>query len=136
MNRQPWHFVVVEDRDRLQEIALLSKTGPYIAGAAFAVVVAVEKDSRFGLSDASRAIQSMMLAAWGEGVGSNWVGFGGMTEVGRLVGVPGAYDVVAVVPFGYPSRPATRGRKERKPVREVASAETFGTPWHQERGAG
>jgi nitroreductase len=128
-NKQPWHFVVVRDRETLEQLASLVRTGPYVSGAALAVVVAVEKDSPFGLSDASRAIQSMMLTAWADGVGSNWVGFAGMSAVADLLGIPDEYDVVAVVPFGYPRRPATQGRKNRKPLGEIASAETFGNPF-------
>jgi hypothetical protein len=73
-NKQPWHFIVVERRDVLQELAGLVKSGPYIAQAAFAIVLAIESQSRFGVSDVSRAAQSMMLTAWEEGVGSNWSG--------------------------------------------------------------
>jgi nitroreductase len=129
MNGQPWHFVVVRDREQLQRLAGLARTGPYIAGAAFAVVVAAEKDSPYGLSDTSRAIQSMMLTAWADGVGSNWVGFAGMPEVADLLAIPDAYDVVAIVPFGYPKHAASRGRKKRKPLGEIASEETFGNPF-------
>ncbi len=129
MNGQPWHFVVVRDRSRLQELGRLVKTGPYVSGSALAVIVAAERDSRFALSDASRAIQSMMLTAWAEGVGSNWTGFAGLRDVGELAGIPDTYDVIAVVPFGYPRRPASRGRKSRKPLGEVASTETFGQPF-------
>jgi nitroreductase len=31
MNRQPWHFVVVRDRDHLRELGTLVASGPYIA---------------------------------------------------------------------------------------------------------
>lgn len=129
MNKQPWHFVVVDDRAVLQQLAPLAKTGPYIAEAPLAIAVAVEKDSRFGVSDGSRAVQSMVLAAWEEGVGSNWVGFGGMEEVARLLGIPGAYEILAVVPFGYPTDPGGKGEKKRKPLGEVASRGRFGTPF-------
>jgi phospholipase C len=94
-----------------------------------AVVVAYEKQSSFGVSDCSRAIQSMMLTAWADGVGSNWVGFGGLKRVAREVGVPDGYEVLAVVPFGYPRRAIGKGKKRRKPLSEVASAEKFGTPF-------
>jgi nitroreductase len=127
MNKQPWHFVVVRDRERLQDLAGLVRTGRYVSGAALAVVVGVEKDSPFGLSDASRAIQSMMLTAWADGVGSNWTGFSGMREVADRVGIPDAYDVIAVVPFGYPRNPATQGRKNRKPFGRVVSEDAYGT---------
>src|SRR5919198_410329 len=44
-NRQPWHFVVVRDPEALQRLGRLVRTGPYIAGCAFAVVVANESDN-------------------------------------------------------------------------------------------
>ena len=126
-NSQPWHFVVVRERENLRSLGSLVRTGPYIAKAAFAVVVAYEKESHTGVSDASRAIQSMILTAWAEGVGSNWTGFGGLQAVRQSVGLPDRYDVVAVIPFGYPARPV-KGVKKRKAVKQVASAERFGTP--------
>ena len=64
MNAQPWHFIVVQDGETLRQLGRLARSGPYVAQAPLAVVVAIQKDSRFALSDASRAIQSMMLAAW------------------------------------------------------------------------
>jgi nitroreductase len=127
-NLQPWHFVVVRDRQALRDLGGLVRTGPYIAGAAVAVVVACERASRTGVSDASRAIQSMILTAWADGVGSNWTGFGGLDGVREYVDLPDAYDVLGVLPFGYPRRATGRGKKQRKPLAEVASAERFGTP--------
>jgi nitroreductase len=128
-NRQPWHFIVVDDAKILAEIGGLSKTGPYIAGAPLAVVVAVERESRWAIADASRAIQSMVLTAWDQGIGSNWVGFGGMEEIGSLLDVPASLDVFAVIPFGYPIEAIGKGEKERKPLGEVVSHGRFGLPF-------
>ena len=128
INRQPWHFVVIRDRQALRELGSLVRTGPYVATAAAAVVVACERDSPYGVSDASRAIQSMILAAWAEGVGSNWTGFGGLDEVREKVALPATYEVLAVLPFGYPKRTLGKGKKNRKPPAVVISAERFGTP--------
>ena len=133
MNRQPWHFVVVEDRERLKQLARLVPTGPYIASAAGAIVFAFERDSPFGLSDASRAIQDVVLTAWAEGVGTNWAGFGNTADkhdgVRRALGLPDTHQVLAVVPFGYPARPVGKGSKNRKPLGEVASRERYGQPF-------
>ena len=85
MNAQPWHFIVVQRKDLLKELGDLVSSGPYIADAAMAVVVATEKTSVYGVSDASRAIQSMILTAWSEGIGSNWAGWVGMEDVGTLL---------------------------------------------------
>jgi nitroreductase len=129
MNAQPWHFVVVQERETLRELGRLARSGPYVAQAPLAVVVAVEKKSRFALSDASRAIQAMMLAAWADGVGSNWVGFSGMDDVGTLLKVPPSLDVVGIVPFGYPTKHIGRGQKRRKPLREIAHRERYAQPF-------
>jgi nitroreductase len=128
MNGQPWHFIVVENRDTIRELGRLATTGRYVAQAPVAVVVAIER-TRFAVSDASRAIQSMILTAWSEGLGSNWVGFLGLTEVKPLLGIPDDLDVLAVIPFGYPAQASGRGKKQRKPLSEVAHREQFGQPF-------
>ena len=127
-NKQPWHFVVVRDRDALRKLGELAKTGPYVATAPLAVAVAVEPGA-VGVSDASRAIQNMVLTAWGEDVGSNWVGFRGLEDAASFLGIPDGLELVAIVPFGYPAHVSRRGRKNRKPVGEVVSSERFGKPW-------
>ena len=126
MNGQPWHFVVVQNHDTLGELGSLVSSGRYNAQAAFAIVVAIDKSSPFGISDASRAIQSMVLTAWSEGIGSNWTGWVGMTEVASLLGIPESLEVIAGVPFGYPTQIRTRGKKRRKNLSEVAHCEQFG----------
>lgn len=128
MNGQPWHFIVVEQRETLRRLGALARSGPYVARAPLAIVVAIER-TRFAVSDASRAIQSMILTAWSEGVGSNWVGFGGLSEVKSLLGIPESLDLLAIVPFGYPAKPAGKGKKQRKPLSQVAHRERFDQPF-------
>jgi nitroreductase len=127
-NGQPWHFIVVQDPGTLHKLGELVRTGPYVAQAPLAIVVAVE-ESAFSVSDASRAIQSMILTAWAEGVGSNWAGWVGMDQLKPLLGIPEALDVIAVLPFGYPDQPAGKGKKRRKPLGAVAHREHFGQPF-------
>jgi nitroreductase len=52
-----------------------------------------------------------------------------MSEVKSLLGIPDDRDVLAVVPFGYPARAGGRGKKQRKPLAEVASRERYGQPF-------
>jgi len=128
MNEQPWHFIVIRDRETLRRLGALASSGPYVAQAALAIVVAVDK-TRFAVSDASRAIQSMLLTAWADGVGSNWVGFGGLEKVKAILDIPVKLDVLAILPFGYAARAVGRGRKQRKPLGEVAHRERYGAPF-------
>lgn len=128
-NNQPWHFVVVRGRETLSRLGELVSSGPYIAQAPMAIAVAIDKENRLAVSDASRAIHSMVLTAWEEGVASNWAGFGGLEPVEELLGIPSTMTVLAVVPFGYPAQAAGGGKKKRKPLNEVASSERYGQPF-------
>lgn len=127
-NSQPWYFIVVQDKDTLRQLGALARTGPYIAQAPLAIVVALSH-SPFAVSDASRAIQSMMLAAWSQGVGSNWVGTHNLESVKPVLGIPDDVDVLSIVPFGYPIKSIGAGIKKRKPLGEVAYRERFGRPF-------
>ena len=127
MNRQPWHFILVENSQTLHRLAEIARTGPYIGQAPLAVVVVVEKIPS-AVSDGSRAIQTMVLAAWSEGIGSNWVGVQEPEQIKVLLGIPDNLDILAILPFGYPALPVGKGRKKRKSLAEVAHRERFGQP--------
>jgi len=126
-NQQPWHFIVVDDSIELQKLAEVAKSGPYIAQAPLAIVIVVDR-SPLAVSDGSRAIQSMILTAWSEGIGSNWVGYIGMKGVNELLNIPNNLDVLAILPFGYPVKQLGQGKKKRKALSEVASHGKYGKP--------
>lgn len=127
MNGQPWRFIIVQDKETLRRLGALAPTGPYIAQAALAIVVAMEQ-SPYALSDASRAIQSMILTAWAQGVGSNWAGFDNLKQVNPVLSIPDEIEILAILPFGYPAQSIGKGHKERKPVGEIAYSERWGQP--------
>src|SRR5437763_15327740 len=70
MNGQPWHFIIVQDKETLRQLGSLAPTGPYIAQAPVAIIVGMEH-SPYAVSDASRGIQSLLLDAWSAGIASN-----------------------------------------------------------------
>jgi len=131
-NGQPWHFIVVRDADKLLQLGSLLRSGPYVAMAPMAIVVVID-DTPYAISDASRAIQSMMLTAWAECLGSNWVGFGGLEAVKPLLSIPNEVDVFSVIPIGYPKDKTGRGRKKRKDLSEIAYQELWKQPFHAEQ---
>jgi len=127
-NSQRWHFIVVRDKETLRRLGQLATTGPYIAQAPLAIVVAMDR-TPYADSDGSRAIQDMILAAWSQGVGSNWVGFNSFPEVNPLLGIPEEVSILAIIPFGYPAEAVGKGQKKRKPLGEVAYNERWGKPF-------
>jgi len=43
--------------------------------------------------------------------------------------IPAELDLLAIVPLGYPATALGRGKKERKPLAEIASRERYGQPF-------
>ncbi len=131
-NRQPWHFIVVQDRETLRQLGAALANGPYIADAPLAIAVVIDRTPP-AVSDGSRAVQSMLLTAWSEGVGGNWVGSVGLNDGARpVLGVPEDRDILAILPIGYPTNPGGKGKKKRKPFGEVIYNERWGKPFPAE----
>jgi nitroreductase len=82
-----------------------------------------------GPIDGARAVQDMMLAAWAEGVGSNWVGGVNTEPIRTLLNIPADRMILTIVPFGYPAKTLGAGVKDRKPLAEIAHAEQYGQPY-------
>lgn len=103
-NREPNRFVVVRDAARRRALAALSPYGRWLAGAPVVVVIAQTERHDF---DAGRCAQNMMIAAWGEGIGSCPAHLP-EAEVARLLGIPETMAVNRVIGFGYvdPARAA------------------------------
>ena len=127
-NGQPWHFIIIEDKEMLRKLGALVPTGPYIAQAPLAIVVGMEH-SPYAVSAASRAIQSMVLTAWAQGIGSNWAGFENLTQVNPVLGIPQEIELLAILPFGYPVAAVGKGQKKRKPLGEIAHRGRWNQPF-------
>jgi nitroreductase len=126
-NRQPWQFIVIQDRNTLAQIGGIASSGSYIAQAPLAIAVVMGNVNRADL-DAGRALQQLELAAWSQGVGGCFVGLGGEENrrVKELLGIPDDLQLITVMPFGYPTGEASGRGKRRKPLSELAHREKFG----------
>ena len=127
MNSQHWKFILVQGRERLKALANDSTTGKWVEGANFAVIVLTNPKYGFHLIDAGRTLQSMEIAAWSFGVTSRI--FTGVNREGleRDFGMPKDLSPSVVVGFGYPARKIV-GKKNRKPIGDVAYLDRFGSP--------
>lgn len=125
-NLQHWRFVLIEDEARLAGLAERSPTGSWAADAAFAVVVCTDPSYDFHEIDAGRAVTHMQLAAWERGVAS-CIYTVDDSAAAEYLDLPDEYDLTLVAAFGSPEH-EIRGRKDRKPLEEIAYGETFGTP--------
>ena len=125
-NSQPWHFIVIRDKETLRKLSALTPTGPHIAKAPLAIAVLMDC-AKLPEVDGARAIQNMVLAAWDEGVGACWITNFYDDGVKDLLAAPQRMKLVSVIPFGYPTEPKTKRKKNRKRLNEVVHFEKFVT---------
>lgn len=103
MNRQQRRFVVLSGPTREQGASLVTR--PSNLERCSAAIAIVGKSSSWAGFDAGRAAQSMMLAAWSEGVGSCPNALRDRAAMCDLLGVAGDEGVFVVISFGYPAKP-------------------------------
>jgi len=122
-NREPNRFVVVRDRGRVAAVAALGPQARWVAGAAVVIVLVQTERHEF---DAGRCAQNMMVAAWGEGIGS-CPAHVAEAELGALLGVPADLHVNRLIAFGYidPARTAAPRSvaRPRRPLDELTHHE-------------
>lgn len=129
-NHQPWHFIVIKDRETLKEAVRVGQIKPFVADAPMAIAIVMDNYDR-PLLDAGRALQQMQLMAWSQGVGSCFVGVPpeNVQVLKRLLGVPDDLELITVMPFGFPADGVEGRGKRRKPLSEIAHSERFGQPY-------
>ncbi len=126
---QPWWFIVIQDREKLQA---LSKTGDYaqhLAGAALAIAIVFDPKFYRGEFDSGRAAQNMMLAAWNDGIGSCIASLHREDDGKAVLGVPRELRLQHIISFGYPlpveQTIPTVPRRRRKPLDEIVMQERW-----------
>ncbi len=129
-NQQPWHFVVVRNRETLEAIDGIAGTGRFIADAPLAIAIAMDGADSPEL-DAGRALQQMEVMAWSKGLGTCFVTLAGDEPawIAALLGIPKGMDLITVMPFGYRSADFTGRGVPRKPLSAIAHSETFGNAY-------
>lgn len=126
-NSQPWHFIVIRDKETLRRISELTPTGKHIAQAPMAIAIVME-DAKLPEVDGARAGQNIVLAAWSLGIASCWVTNFYDDGVKELLGVPQRMKLVTVLPFGYPVESKTTRKKIRKNLSEIVHYEKYSNP--------
>ena len=122
-NDQPWHFTVIQNPEKLQDINLKSKelmsksdidwikkTGEnpkinILYNAPTLIIVSGSKNAVSPKVDCSAAIQNMLIAAESLNIGSTWLGLVGffftLEEEVKALGIPEGYEPYYGVALGY-----------------------------------
>jgi len=124
-NEQPWHFVVIRDRSKMEEILVHHPNALALKSAAAAILVCADKNSNkfeidYWIQDFAAATENLLLAAHFLGLGAVWLGVYPREErcaaLKKVFGMPENIVPFSLVALGYPAEekpPANRFRKDR-----------------------
>jgi len=110
-NQQPWRFIVVRERDRLEAVAVAQPDAGMARNAQVAIVVCADLDlvesEGFWIQDCAAAVENLLLAAHSLGLGAVWSGTYPREDrvegIRRVCDLPGNIIPFAVIPVGYPA---------------------------------
>lgn len=119
VNRQPWHFILIQDQI-VKEKIIHPRYSRFLKDAAFAIVGVCFLDDpvtqRWAVVDTTIALQNMVNAAWLMGVGSCWIGGFRAEKIKEILDIPEEGRVVAIISFGIPDEAPVRTKKPLKDI--------------------
>jgi len=109
-NEQPWQFIVIKEKDTLEELSRCSSFAHMVKNAPLAILVCgdlgLEKHEGFWMQDCSAATQTMLLEVADLGLGSVWLGLYPLQErfdyVKQQFSLPSEVIPFAILPVGFP----------------------------------
>lgn len=110
-NEQPWHFIVVEDKDVLQKITEVHPHAKMLLEASHAIVVVaninLERSTGNWPVDCAAATQNILLTAHSMGIGSVWLGVYSREErmegIKTLFNLPENVKPFSIIALGFPN---------------------------------
>lgn len=114
VNKQPWHFVVVDDKQMLDRLAGEGHRGDMLRKAPLAIVVCGDlsktmegKGQEFWIQDCSAATENLLLAAHAMGLGAVWTSQYPMdnryARTQQVLSLPESVVPLCIVVVGHPA---------------------------------
>ena len=121
-NQQPWHFIVIRDRDTLREFGNINPYAKLLENAPAAIVVCGDmrlgKHEGFWAQDFSAATENMLIEIVERGLGGVWLGFypvqARVDALKKLLGLPKEVVPLSVVALGHPAEKAEEADRFKK----------------------
>lgn len=120
VNYQPQRILVIQNKEKLDK---LSECTRYGWNAPLIMIICYDKNISWkrkydnkdeGIVDASIVTTHMMLEAHSLGLGTTWIGAFNPDMVRKVYNIPDNFEIVALLPIGYPSNDATPSAMHEK----------------------
>ena len=135
-NKQPWHFIVVTDEKKREEIAIVSGQQRWMISAPIHIACVADIRARVQspepryvdeetpslelkrvIRDAAIATSHILLEARHQGLDTCWVGFYNQKDLRPVLGIPEDKFIIGVITLGYADEsPAPRPRKRMEEI--------------------
>jgi nitroreductase len=110
-NEQPWHFIVISDRNVMDDIQKIHPYSHMLKEASHAIVVcgdlSLQKYDGYWVQDCSAAMQNMLLMSQELGLGAVWLGVYPQVErvnsLKELLDMPLNVVPLSIMSLGYPA---------------------------------
>jgi len=125
-NRQPWHFIVIDEKERLLDLTRLHPYAKALEEAPMAILVCGDEElsnkTEYWVQDCSAATQNILLAAHALGLGTVWLGVHPKKEridpISKYFGLPETIHPLSLIALGHPSEtPSTQDRFRKDRIR-------------------
>lgn len=111
VNKQPWHFVVLDDQKVFEEIIAVHPHAGMLRGASHAILVCgdlkLQHDDGYWIVDCGAVTENILLAAHAQGLGACWIGIHPREvrkeALTRLLDLPAHVVPFALISLGYPA---------------------------------
>jgi nitroreductase len=133
-NSQPWHFIVVTDREQLRRLSQVRTPINWLATAPLGIAIVLDGSSTTGEAyDEGRVTERILVAANALGYGGGVAWFGDeqqQAQAKRILDIPAERTARSIVMIGRATsrkdpRPNAR-RGGRKPLAELVSYDRWG----------
>ncbi|NHJ84031.1 MAG: nitroreductase family protein [Asgard group archaeon] len=123
-NNQPWHFVVITDRNILNKIPDFHPYSKMLLEAPLAILICgeytAERFCGYWVQDCSAATENLLLAAHALGLGAVWLGIYPIQErvdgLNELLNLPRNIYPLSLIAIGYPDeekKPENRYKEDK-----------------------
>jgi nitroreductase len=141
VNKQCWRFIVIKNKETIEQIAKTSVINRWLKTAPVLIVCCADPTESvtnnsidYYTVDAAIAFEHVMLAAADVGLGSCWIAGFHEEKLKKILEIPKRIRVVALTPLGYPlGRKGVREQitttvlkaKKRKSLEEIVHHERW-----------
>lgn len=116
---EPWEFVVITDREKIDKIASIAPNGKFLKLAQAAIIV-ICAETKYFIEDGCAATENILLQAVDLGLGTCWIAGNKKPyadDILSMLNAPAETKLVSIISIGWPKQSTTH--KKNRSLEDV-----------------